>query len=79
MRSSIRRRTQAGANLLLLARRPAELQSVASQCQSAWSSSPSTTGGKGGRFTVVECDMSKREDIDRALESVKSEVDEVQV
>ena len=72
--------SQAGANLLLLARRPAELKAVADECKAAWEAQPdSLTGGKGGRFTPVECDMSRREDIDRALATVQDEVDSVEV
>jgi hypothetical protein len=71
---------KAGANLLLLARRPTELKAVADECKAAWEAQPEAlTGGKGGRFTTVECDMSRREDIDRALATVQAEVDSVEV
>lgn len=61
---------QAGANLLLLARRKEALDETVNLATEAWKQTGSPSDG-GGKFTAYECDVSKREEINRLTTDVK--------
>lgn len=68
--------SQAGANLILLARREEELEKVK---QLAIDANKEGGTGKGGEVVCLKVDMSKRAEIDAALAKAKEAVEDIEV